>query len=172
MVAFVCPTRTTIGNMFLDMGAILSCPSHEFKSLFNFSSEKIKLKHSEGMPESSRGLSEATPPVGGFNSRTPKGCQKEMINRRERKERKDFFNYFLHSLHSWAHLDDTPLSRWNGLPARDGGQPALRPSHSAVQQGKGSRLVACCQRAGSPFHPTSGCSAVLVASSRCALPWL
>jgi len=35
----------------------------------------IFILHPEGMPESSRRLSEAIPPVYGLNSRTPKGCQ-------------------------------------------------------------------------------------------------
>jgi len=38
---------------------------------------KMTKAHPEGMPESSRRLSEAIPPVSRLNSRTPKGCQKQ-----------------------------------------------------------------------------------------------
>jgi len=47
----------------------------------------VPLLHPKGMLESSRGLSEAIPPVCGLNARTPKGCQK--MNRKERKERRE-----------------------------------------------------------------------------------
>ena len=56
--------------------------------------------HPEGMPDSSRRLSEAIPPVCGFNSRTPKGCQKENDQPQRTQRTQRFLNYFFPSLRS------------------------------------------------------------------------